>query len=315
MRKIIYIFDKSLQMKLRFRWIFLIFVLSYGYAQPQSFELDPSNGKDSINIIDFQGLKQGRWITFGKSKPNSCYQLTAKVEEGKFNDNRKNGIWKEYFCNGNAKNKITFQNGRPDGYAIMYHENGKISEEGTWKVNKWVGNYKLYYDNGNVQQEFTFNPGGKREGAQKYYYEDGTTQIEGNWNSGKESGVVTEFYPNGDTKKTVNYNNGDADVASIKSFEPKKPIKEVPKEKVDNTKVVMVDVKTETLQDPKAKLPTVLNGQNVLYNKNRQKIKDGIFKDNRFMDGKSYRYNDDGILIRIEIYKNGAYIGDAQIDE
>ncbi|MHB8259160.1 MAG: toxin-antitoxin system YwqK family antitoxin [Bacteroidia bacterium] len=302
-------------MKLQFRWIFLIFVLSYGYAQPQSFELDPSNGKDSINIIDFQGLKQGRWITFGKSKPNSCYQLTSKVEEGKYNDNKKNGIWKEYFCNGNTKNKITFQNGRPDGYAIMYHENGKISEEGIWKVNKWVGNYKLYYDNGNVQQEFTFNPGGKREGPQKYYYEDGTTQIEGNWNGGKESGVVTEYYQNGDTKKTINYNNGDADVASIKTFEPKKPIKEVPPDKVDNTKVVKADPKNETTQDPKVKLPTVLNGPNVLYNKNRQKTKDGIFKDNRFMDGKSYRYNDDGILIRIEIYKNGAYIGDAQIDE
>ncbi len=129
MKKNLYIFDKSLVMKLKFRWIFSIFVLSYGYAQPQSFELDPSNGKDSINIIDFQGLKQGRWITFGKSKPNTCYQLTAKVEEGKYNDNKKNGIWKEYFCNGNTKNKITFQNGRPDGYAIMYHENGKISKK------------------------------------------------------------------------------------------------------------------------------------------------------------------------------------------
>ena len=313
MRKFIYIFDKSLFMRLQFRWIFLFFVLSYGYAQPQSFELDPSNGKDSINIIDFQGLKQGRWITFGKSKPNTCYQATSKVEEGKYNDNKKNGIWKEYFCNGNTKNKITFQSGRPDGYAIMYHENGKISEEGTWKINKWVGNYKLYYENGNVQQEFTFNPGGKREGAQKYYYEDGTTQIEGNWNGGKESGVVKEYYPNGEVKKEVNYNNGDADVASIKTFEPKKPIKEAPKEKVD-TKVVTVS-KEETLQDPKAKSPDKLNGYYVLYNKDRQKTKDGTFKDNRFMDGKSYIYNKDGILKRVEVYKEGAYIGDAQMDD
>jgi antitoxin component YwqK of YwqJK toxin-antitoxin module len=315
MKKIMYIFDKSLLMKLKFKWIFCFFVLSYGYAQPQSFELDPTNGKDSINIIDFQGLKQGRWITFGRSKPNTCYQLTAKVDEGKYTDNKKNGIWKEYFCNGNTKNKITFQNGRPDGYAIMYHENGKISEEGTWKTNKWVGNYKLYYDNGNVQQEFTFNPGGKREGPQKYYYEDGTPQIEGNWQSGKESGLVTEYYPNGDTKKVVNYSNGDADVASIKTFEPKKPIKAEAPETVDKSKKVIADLKAETLQDPKAKLPTVLNGPHVLYNRNRQKTADGIFKDNRLMEGKNYKYNNDGILQRVEIYKNGSYIGDAQIDD
>ena len=315
MRKIIYIFDKNLLMKLKFKWIFLVFVLSYGHAQPQSFELDPSNGKDSINIIDFTGLKQGRWIIFGKTKPNTCYQPTSKIEEGKYADNKKNGIWKEYFCNGNTKNKITFQNGRPDGYAIMYHENGKISEEGTWKTNKWVGNYKLYYDNGNVQQEFTFNPGGKREGAQKYYYEDGTTQIEGNWASGKESGVVTEYYPNGDVKKTVNYNNGDADVASIKTFDSKKPVKDIPVEAIDKSKKAVAVVKEETLQDPKAKGPSMLNGYYVLYNKNRQKTKDGTFKENRLMDGKNYIYNQDGILKRIEIYKEGVYIGDAQIDD
>jgi antitoxin component YwqK of YwqJK toxin-antitoxin module len=313
MQKIIYIFGKILMMRVNLRLIIGILMLSYGYAQPQSYELDPSNGKDSINIIDFKGLKQGRWIIFGKSKPNTCYQPTSKVEEGKYMDNRKNGIWKEYFCNGNTKNKITFQNGRPDGYAIMYHENGKIAEEGTWKINKWVNNYKLYYDNGQVQQEFTFNPSGKREGPQKYYYEDGTTQIEGSWNNGKEAGEVKEYYPDGSVKKTVNYNNGEADVASIKEFQPKKPISDKPV-LVDNTKKVMAS-KEETLQDPKQKGPTVINGPFVLYNKNRQKSKDGIFKDNRLMDGKSYIYDDNGILKRIEVYKAGAYAGDAQIDE
>jgi len=52
-----------------------------------------------------------------------------------------------------------------------------------------------------------------------------------------------------------------------------------------------------------------------LYNKDRQKTKDGVFKDNRFMDGKSYIYNKDGILKRVEVYKEGAYVGDAQIDD
>jgi antitoxin component YwqK of YwqJK toxin-antitoxin module len=313
MRKIIYIFGKIIVMKVNIRLIIGIFMLSYGYAQPQSYELDPSNGKDSINIIDFNGLKQGRWIIFGKTKPNTCYQPTSKVEEGKYTDNRKNGIWKEYFCNGNTKNKITFQNGRPDGYAIMYHENGKIAEEGTWKINKWTGNYKLYYDNGNVQQEFTFNPTGKREGPQKYYYEDGTPQIEGNWNNGKEAGVVTEYHPDGSVKKTVSYNNGEADVQSIKEYQPKKPISDKPV-LADNTKKVTIS-KDETLQDPKQKGPTIINGQFILYNKNRQKTKDGIFKDNRLMDGKNYIYDENGILKRIEVYKNGAYVGDAQIDE
>ena len=35
----------------------------------------------------------------------------------------------------------------------------------------------------------------------------------------------------------------------------------------------------------------------------------------KLKDGKWYRYNKDGILLKIEVYKKGKYIGDAQIEE
>lgn len=298
-------------------YLIIVFVVArFGYAQSQSYEINPINKKDTINLIDVTGKKQGLWIVFGKSKPNTCYaeNPTSKVELGKYADNKKGGIWKEFHCNGNMKNKITFTNGRPDGYAVMYHENGKVSEEGTWKINKWVGNYKLYYDNGQVQQEFNYNPTGKREGQQKYFYENGQVMIEGSWVLGKEAGLIKEYHENGEVKAEKNYNNGAVDVASIKTYEPKKPIK-AENEIVDNSKKVLVK-KDEVVQDQKAaKLPTILNGYYVLYNKNRQKSKDGDFKDNRLMQGKNYIYDDNGILKRIEIYKNGGYAGDAQIED
>jgi antitoxin component YwqK of YwqJK toxin-antitoxin module len=51
-----------------------------------------------------------------------------------------------------------------------------------------------------------------------------------------------------------------------------------------------------------SKGPLVLNGQYILYNKNKQISKDGIFKENRFMEGKAYIYNENGILVRIAVY-------------
>ena len=69
------------------------------------------------------------------------------------------------------------------------------------------------------------------------------------------------------------------------------------------------------MQDPKLKGPTILNGYYVLYNRNKMKTKDGTFKDNRLMDGKNYIYDENGILKRIEVYKDGQYAGDSQIDE
>ena len=58
----------------------------------------------------------------------------------------------------------------------------------------------------------------------------------------------------------------------------------------------------------------VLNGKQTLYNKSKQITKDGWFKDNRFMEGKAFIYNDNGILTQIAVYKNGIYVGDAPIE-
>jgi antitoxin component YwqK of YwqJK toxin-antitoxin module len=290
----------------------LITVCSASVAQSQSFEL---NGKDTINKIDADGKKQGKWILMGKHKPGTCYTVDQKIEEGKYQDNRKAGIWIEYFCNGNMKNKLTFVNGRPDGYAIMYHENGKISEEGNWKNQRWVGNYKLYYDNGQVQHEFVFNPSGKREGAQKYYYENGQIAIEGNFANGKESGLIKEYHENGDLKAEKNYADGNVDVASIKTYEPKKPLAKKSDVPADNAPKILVS-KDETPNEASAKkTPAMLNGQLILYNRNKQITKDGFFKDNRFMDGKAYFYDDNGILTRVAVYKNGIYVGDTQAEK
>jgi antitoxin component YwqK of YwqJK toxin-antitoxin module len=285
-----------------------------GFIQAQSFEL---MGKDTINQVDATGKKQGKWVLYGKHKPGGCYAPDKKAEEGKYQDNRKTGSWLEYFCNGNVRSKLTFVNGRPDGYAQMFHENGKISEEGTWKNNRWVGNYKLYYDNGQVQHEFVFNSSGKRDGPQKYYYENGQVAIEGNFVGGKESGLIKEYYENGDVKAEKNFADGNVDLASIKEYQPKKPIPPKSDSPADNAPVIKVkddERPNEAVKKEAAKGPLVLNGQYKLYNKNKQITKDGIFKDNRFMEGKAYMYDENGILQRVAVYKNGIYVGDTQVE-
>jgi len=237
----------------------------------------------------------------------------------KLHRQQKVGKWTEYYCNGNMKSRIEYQNGRPDGYAILYHENGKISEEGNWKNNRWVGAYKLYYENGNVQHEFNFNNSGKRDGEQVYRYETGEVMIKGSWVGGKENGTVTEFYADGSVKKTVAYNNGEADVASIKEFdapankqvvvEKDKDIKGAPK-----PKDVLVKKDEEVDPGKTQKGPIILNGYHTTY-RNKMISKQGVFKDNLLMDGKAYFYDDNGILKRIAVYKEGRYVGDAPIED
>jgi antitoxin component YwqK of YwqJK toxin-antitoxin module len=292
----------------------LLLILSNFFALivfAQSYEIDPFNKKDTINKIDVDGKKQGKWMVLGKTKTESCYSSNSIVEEGQYYENKKIGVWKDYHCNGNLKTKITYVNGRPDGPASKYYENGKLKEEGIWKISKWVGEYKLFYANGQLHQEFNFNTNGKREGTQRYFHENGKIMIEGNWASGQESGVIKEYYDTGELKSEKNFNSGAVDLASIKDFDPKKPLKpEAPKE----SKKVMLK-KEEIIENVKPNTPLILNGYHVLFNKNRQVSKDGDFKDNTLINGKNYIYDENGILLKIEVYKNGYYVGNAQIED
>jgi len=76
----------------------------------QSFEVRT----DTINMTDANGKRQGLWIVFGKNTSNPGYQPEQKVSEGKYKDNRKVGVWIDYFPSGNIKNKMTYIDGRPN---------------------------------------------------------------------------------------------------------------------------------------------------------------------------------------------------------
>lgn len=298
-------------------YLLLFGILSFS-LYPQTFEINPVSGKDTINFVDALGKKQKRWIIFGRLKPKTCYSADSKVEEGNYQDNKKVGKWTEYHCNGSLKSRIEYQGGRPDGYCIMYGENGKILEEGTWKNNRWIGKYKLYYENGNIQHEFQFNENGKREGEQIYRYETGEVMIKGNWVGGKENGTITEYYTDGNIKKTTLFQNGEADIASIREFNRSVSYLNETRKKDVNGAPSKTDivVKKEEEVDPgkKTKSPGTLNGYHSTY-VNKMLSKQGVFENNVLMEGKAFFYDHNGILTRIAVYKNGYYVGDAPIED
>jgi antitoxin component YwqK of YwqJK toxin-antitoxin module len=269
----------------------------------------------TVNYVDVVGKKQGLWVFTNVMVNGTCDDGNQKVSEGEFKDSKKTGIWKEYYCNKLLKSKITYTNNRPDGYAIVYHENGKVKEEGEWKNNRWMGVYKLYYPNGQVQQSFNFDATGKRVGKQTYYHENGQVMIEGVWEAGKESGLVKEYYENGDLKSIKDFTGGVIDNTKTQTFQPKKPLApvkelQIPAEDLPPPPVVKKAEEKQNLGKP-------FDGEGYwqLYNSNKQITKDGIFKHNKFIEGKTYFYDDGGILVRIAVYKGGKYVGDGLIAE
>jgi hypothetical protein len=152
-------------MKNNYRVILILLCILQLNIEAQSFELVSPN-RDTINMINAEGKKQGHWVVLGRSKPKDGYMPEQKIEEGNYKDNKKTGIWTQYYKNGNVKNVLTFEEGRPNGPAKTFYESGKPDEEGTWKNNRWVGKYKKYTEDGKWE-EFTFDANGKREGADR----------------------------------------------------------------------------------------------------------------------------------------------------
>ncbi len=251
---------------------------------------------DSTNKTDAAGLKQGHWIILNADGRLEDCPADKKVEEGSYNDSKKNGTWFQFYCNGKIKNELIFNNNIPNGYAKFYYSNGKLSEEGLWQNNVWVGAYKYYYENGQMAYEFNYNPQGKREGAQKYYHENGKVKIEGTWADGQESGLLKEYYDDGSPKSEKTFNNGRLDTNKVKFFVEKKV--EVVKEEVKQE-----EVKVETPKETKP-VGYLEDGFHKTYNSKGKVATEGTYKSGSLLEGKKFDYDGDKI-VKTTIYKGG----------
>jgi hypothetical protein len=144
------------------KFIVVLFFFTISFVKAQSFEPGPKGlaAADTINMTDANGKKQGKWILSGYHLPKTGYRDGQKISEGIYKDNKKQGLWIDYFPSGNIKNKIIFKDGRPHGPTSLYFQDGKVKEEGTWLNNRWVGNYKSTLENGDVI-EIVFDDNGK----------------------------------------------------------------------------------------------------------------------------------------------------------
>lgn len=279
-----------------------IFVCSISSAQ--SYTIDKG---DTINVIDANNLKQGFWRIFGKMKKLPGYEPEQVVEEGNYESSRKQGLWKNFFPNGKIKSEIAYVNSRPNGTYKTYFENGQVEEEGNWENTRNTGGFKRYHENGQTAQQFVFNETGKRDGKQVYFYENGQVMIEADIAAGKEK-FVKEYYEDGSIKAEKSFIDGEIDVANTKVYEPKNPVKKDEDLANSPIKVVKADKNDEVNSGNFNG-----NGQHTMYNKDKQLSKVGFFENFRLMDGLLYKYDSDGMLIVIEKYKSGRYIGDAPL--
>ncbi len=260
-----------------------------------------------INKKDTEGRKQGRWIYFGKDRPQEGYPADGKIEEGDYKDDRKEGKWIKYHNDGETPKLVgEYVNNRPQGPYVKYFANGKVKEQGTFVRNLYQDSLKRFHENGKVEYQAKYNETGKEQGSVKYFYPNGQVEFEYTANDGKPTGKAVRYYENGDIKEIIVYNAE----GSVEKSEQKEMV---------NPAVKVVDPGISKETAPKVTSPKTKgakfqpNGYNKIYNNNDEIWQDGNFKNGLLWDGKVYEYDRDGILLKVKVYKNGLYHSDGQL--
>lgn len=274
-----------------------------------SFAQAGTTPQDTVNKVDELGRKQGFWKVTAPKADKPGYQDGQVIEEGRYTNSKRIGTWRRYWPNGRVMSEIAYQLGRPQGDYQTFYPNGKLEEQGRWDLDRNTGKFQRWHSNGQLAQDFAFNETGVRDGEQKYYHENGQLAVQVAVDEGKEDGTLKRFTPDGQLQQVAQFDDGVMNAANSKYLKP------VPK--ADDVKV-----------DPKAApAPAVTpeettnaitfreNGYNTLYDRQLRLSQQGDFKAGRLWDGKRYSYDKNGILVRIQQFKNGRYMGDAVITD
>ena len=258
---------------------------------------------DTLNQIDVNGKKQGYWILYGSDKPQDGWCDSCKIEEGNYLNNRKSGGWIKYYMDGaTPKSKAGYILGRPSGFYIKYYPNGNIKESGSFIRGRHRGLYISYYEIGCVQRKSVYNKEVKIE--DDYIYFNSCKLEYQKIKNEKEGYTATYFNENGEVEKVeeLDFFGNRVSKTNTDSIQVKKKLPEI-----ENTTPC---AESELVKNDRY---FKKNGYNKLYNSNKNLYLDGEFRNACLWNGKYYIYTEEGILIKIEIWKNGRYYSDGQL--
>lgn len=305
----------------RFLTVLTFVIPLLGFSYPDGIkdistekEQEGVDPQDAPNERDAQGRPVGMWIIWGKDKPEKQYPSEGRIEEGPYKDGRKNGVWIKYHKDGKTPRlKGTYVNNRPNGAYTKFYSNGVMKEEGKFYAGKQVEVFRTYHPNGQMQQQKKFNDDGKEDGLVTWWYANGVKEFEYNKKDGVTTGTATRYYPNGDVKEVITYDGS----GQVTKKEPRErvnpPVDPNAGEKVSDDKPKNVKAPSGSQGKTKNGKRFKPNSYNKIYNDDDELWMDGNFKDGKLWNGKLYKYDSDGILLKIEVWKDGKYHSDGQL--
>lgn len=171
------------------RLIYLLVLATLCLTNCKKVSVNQSAVAKTIVIDNFEVLKS---------------ELVLHQLEGKwyFNDQPYNGYSFTFHSNGKMEEMLGFCEGKREGIAKRWSENGVLRVESYYKQNRLVGSYRSWWENGVLGSEANY-VNGKMHGLEKNWYATGQLAKERQMVDGKEEGMQKAWLENG--KLYVNY--------------------------------------------------------------------------------------------------------------
>jgi antitoxin component YwqK of YwqJK toxin-antitoxin module len=157
-----------------------------------------------------------------------------KFEGCSYKDGKKDGLWTEWYENGQKEWERTYINGRIEGLYSIWYNNGQKECSGNIKDQRYNGIWTFWDKDGVKYEGKMIREGdedgtfferygvserlriathenyinGKREGLFTEWWSNGQKEIQTNYENDEKEGLLTEWRSNGKKKKEGNYING-----------------------------------------------------------------------------------------------------------
>ena len=143
-----------------------------------------ANGDIIISENPSDKTKMVREYYYNEDADDLFYYTPIELERN-YKDGKLDGLFKEWYENGQLKEEGNYKDGERDGLQRHWYENGQLKYEGNFKDGKGDGLEKLWYENGQLRYEGNIKDG-ELDGLFKEWYENGQLKYEGAWKDGKE---------------------------------------------------------------------------------------------------------------------------------
>ena len=124
--------------------------------------------------------------------------LTYKVYESDTinvidNDTLKQGVWKEFWSNGDLKSEVSFKNNKKQGLEISWFDELDCVEHESYYKNGTLDGPSIYYSKKCKKDFFETFKNGIKEGLEISYYANGNIKAEGNFKKGSLDGYYRVY--------------------------------------------------------------------------------------------------------------------------